>query len=146
MSNQAACNLNIGARPMGSAMSACLRRAAILYTLLLSLVLSGIVPHGFMRSADSGGMALVLCSSDGPIEAWLSADGELLDAAPTDAPSSELTDCLAITLSLVLMQAWYATIAQPVEFSPYLVTYIDRRSALVPALTPLQPRAPPVLT
>jgi len=122
-----------------------LLRSAICHTLLLALILSGTVPQGFMRSSDADGMALVLCSPDGLTEVWLTADGEIQDEAPADQPSSDMPDCLAVTLSVAMLQSWLGALAQPVEFSPYSATFIDRRSALIPAITPLQPRAPPVL-
>lgn len=130
---------------MGRATSIALRQTVVFCTLLFALVLSGSVPQGYMQSTNGDGMAIVLCTTNGPIEVWQTAQGEVMDAAPADHSSTDIADCLAITLSLVLVQSRFEALAQPVEFSPYHTTFIDRRGALISARTPLQPRAPPVL-
>src|SRR5690606_40255804 len=57
-------------------------RLASLILLLLSLVLSGIVPQGMMRAAGEDGVRLVLCTEEGPRDLWLSADGSVTGQAP----------------------------------------------------------------
>lgn len=49
--------------------------------LLLALVLLGTVPDGTMRQAGPDGIRLVLCTSDGTKEVWLTEDG---DTVPVD--------------------------------------------------------------
>lgn len=144
MSNQATSTGKNLAGLWGRAISTVLRRSTVFYTLLLALFLSGTVPQGFMRAADGGGIAMVLCTTDGATEVWLSADGEILDEAPSDHSSSEMADCLAVSLSLAMVQSWFSALVHVAEFAPYHATFIDRRRALVAALTPLQPRAPPI--
>nr|WP_050525864.1 hypothetical protein [Pseudorhodobacter aquimaris] len=98
-----------------------------------------------MRTADDDGMQLVLCTPEGPTEVWLSADGSIKDETPADSAPSQVSDCLAITLSLVLVLSWIETLAQPAALSPYRATFIDRRRTLILTRTPQQPRAPPRL-
>ncbi|WP_226782889.1 DUF2946 family protein [Oceaniglobus trochenteri] len=119
----------------------------VLRTLLLvSLVLSGTVAQGFMRVAGDDGMAVVLCTPEGPTEVWLTEDGRTLDEQPADHAPSETSGCLAITLSLVLVQAWLVTLATPAEFGMFRTVLVDRRHALVSDATPHQPRAPPLFS
>lgn len=119
------------------------RRSTVFCTLLLALTLSGTVPQGFMRSAADNGMMLVLCTSNGPTEVWMSADGEIHQTAPIDHSPPDLPDCLAVTLSLVMVQAWFDTLVSPAEFVPFHVALSDQLRALVVTHSPLQPRAPP---
>lgn len=121
-------------------------RMSVFLTLLIALIVSGTVPQGFMRDSRAGGMALVLCTPEGPTEVWLTAEGEIEEVAPTDHSSKDAPACLAVTLSMVLVQAQLDTLGQTAEFAPYRTTFIDRRSALVTTHTPLQPRAPPAFT
>lgn len=135
---------NISADPLGRVIPIGLRRSAVFYTLVLALFLSGIVPQGFMRATDGDGMAIVLCTTDGPSEVWLTADGELQDTAPVDNSSPETLACLAITVALAAVQGGIGTLAQAIETAPYRNVLIDRRGTNAPALTPRQPRAPPI--
>ncbi len=93
-------------------------QTGVFYTLLLALLLPGTVPQGLMRSSDDDGMAILLCTTSGPTEVWLPLDGELQDEAPADHSSSEMADCLAVTLSLGMVKSWFETLAQHAEFSP----------------------------
>lgn len=43
--------------------------------LLLALLGIGSVPEGMMRAGGADGMRLVLCTTEGPQEVWLSDDG-----------------------------------------------------------------------
>lgn len=145
MSNQTTSKRHYCVDLQGPALSFVTRQSAVFLTLLLALILSGTVPQGFMRSKGADGMTIVLCTADGPTEVWLSADGDVQKEAPVDHSSPEISDCLGITLSLVLVQSWFETLVYPAEFSPYRATFIDRRRALVVEHSPLQPRAPPAL-
>ncbi len=98
-----------------------------------------------MRSAGDDGMSLVLCTTEGPKQVWLSTDGDIQENAPTEHEPAEMSDCLAITLSLVLIQSWLGALAHPSEFTPHRLVFVDQRRARAPAYTPLQPRAPPAL-
>ncbi|WP_417258134.1 hypothetical protein [Celeribacter sp.] len=130
----------------GRAVSFVTRQSVLFCTLIFALILSGTVPQGFMRSSDDDGIMLVLCTSGGPTEVWLSADGDILDDAPADNSAPDLPNCLAITLSLVLVQAWHDALVNTAEFSPYRATFINRRRALIAEQSPLQPRAPPTFS
>ena len=119
---------------------------ALRCVLLLSLLLSGIVPQGLMRVASSDGMMLVLCTPEGPTEIWLTDDGRALDEQPADHPTEGPPSCIAVTLSLAMVQAWLYTFAGPVEFTAFRPDFIDLRRAQFSEDAPHQPRAPPVLT
>ncbi|MBU2867849.1 DUF2946 family protein [Pacificibacter marinus] len=143
MSNQTVNKRHCCESLLGSALSFVAHRSAVFCILLVALVLSGTVPQGFMRSAADDGMMLVLCTPNGPTEVWMTADGDIQEKAPIDHTTSEQMDCLAVTLSLVLVQSWLETLVNPAEFSPFRTTFIDQRRALVVEHSPLQPRAPP---
>lgn len=119
------------------------RVAVINSSLLLAVFLSGIVPQGFMRIAGDEGMMLVLCTPEGPTEMWLTDDGRTLTEQPAEPPVQAPSDCLAVTLSLVMVQAWFATIVAPVEFAVFRPALVDLQDALVFVRAPQQPRAPP---
>lgn len=121
------------------------RRFAVFYALLLALFLSGTVPQGFMRAADGDGMAIVLCTPDGASEVWLSENGEIHSEAPADGSSPERSGCLAVTVVLTAVQGVIGTLGQTIEFAPFRMVLADRRGSIAPALTPLQPRAPPIV-
>ncbi len=131
---------------IGSASRLPSHNLALRCVLLLALFLSGIVPQGLMRVASNDGMMLVLCTPEGPTEVWLMDDGRALDEQPADHPSQERPDCMAITLSLVMVQAWLSTIARPAQFTAFLPDLVDLRRARLSDNAPHQPRAPPVLT
>ena len=145
MSSPTTSRRNICIALWGRAVSVVMGKPAIFYTLLLALILSGTVPQGFMRTTGADGTSLVLCTSQGPTEVWLTASGDIQPDPPSEQTPTDISDCLAITLSLVMVQARFETPARTAEFSPYSRVYIDRSNALIPAKTPLQPRAPPVL-
>lgn len=143
MSNQTVYKRHFCEGPLGSALSFVTYQSAVFCSLLFALVLSGTVPQGFMRSAADDGMMLVLCTPNGPTEVWMTTDGDIQEKAPIDHTTSDQMDCLAITLSMVLVQSWLKTLVNPAEFAPFRTTYIDQRRALVLERSPLQPRAPP---
>lgn len=120
-----------------------LRRFTVLYSLFLALLLSGTVPQGFMRATDGDGMAIVLCTTDGTSEVWLSENGEIQDEAPVDGTSSEQSGCLAITVALTAIQGAFGTLGQTIEFAPFRMVLVDRRGPIAP-VTPRQTRAPPI--
>lgn len=121
-----------------------LRRSAVFCVLLLAFLLSSTVPQGFMRATDGDGMAIVLCTTDGTSEVWLSANGEIQDEAPVQDTASHQSACLAITVVLTTVQDPVGTLWQTIENAAYLTVFLDRNGAVAPVLTPLQPRAPPV--
>lgn len=65
-------------RRMTSTGAAFLRGMMTRTLLLLSLLLAGMVPDGMMRQAGPDGMRLVLCTSEGTQEVWLTDDGEVI--------------------------------------------------------------------
>ncbi len=99
-----------------------------------------------MRVANEDGIKLVLCTTEGPSEVWLTPGGQLLGERPADHPLQNSSTCLAVTLSLNMVQSWQAAIAVSAEFAAFRPDIVDRRSALLSPKTPQQPRAPPVLT
>lgn len=99
-----------------------------------------------MRVASNDGMMLVLCTPEGPAEVWLTDDGRALDEQPADHPTEGPSSCMAVTLSLVMVQAWLYTLAGPAEFNAFRPDFIDLRRARLSDKAPNQPRAPPVLT
>lgn len=119
---------------------------ALRCVLLLALFMSGNVPQGLMRVASNDGMMLVLCTPEGPTEVWLTDDGRALDEQPADDPTDGPSNCMAVTLSLVMVQAWLYTFAGPAEFTAFLPDLVDFRRARQSDKAPHQPRAPPVLT
>ncbi|AML53329.1 hypothetical protein [Falsihalocynthiibacter arcticus] len=119
---------------------------ALRCVLLLALFLSGIVPQGLMRVASNDGMMLVLCTPEGPTEAWLTDDGRALDKQPADHPKEGPSSCMAVTLSLVMVQAWLYTFSGPAEFTVFRQDFVDLRRTRLIDKAPHQPRAPPVLT
>ena len=137
---------NIWADLLRRAIAVGLRQSAVFFALLLALLFSGTVPQGFMRTADGDGMAIVLCTPNGTTEVWLTASGDIQDEAPVHDSSSEPSECLAITVALAAAQGAVGTLGQTIEIAPYRTGLVDRRGAIAPALTPLQPRAPPVAT
>lgn len=145
MSNQTAYKRHFGKGLLGAALSFVTRQSTVFCTLLLALILSGTVPQGFMRSAADDGMMLVLCTPNGLTEVWMSAEGDIHENAPIDHTASDQMDCLAITLSLVLVQSWLDALVNPAEFSPFRMTLSDQRRALVVTHSPVQPRAPPAV-
>lgn len=67
--------------------------------LLLSLLLAGMVPDGMMRQAGADGMRLVLCTTDGVQEVWLSEDGETTPVDPAqDRKTSHKSQCVQVNL------------------------------------------------
>jgi len=119
---------------------------ALRCVLLLALFLSGIVPQGFMRGASNDGMLLVLCTPEGPTEIWLTDDGRALDEQPADQPAEDAPSCMAVTLSLVMVQAWLYTLAEPAELTAFRPGFADLRRARLTDKARHQPRAPPVST
>lgn len=144
MSNKVTTSIRHMANQVCSAMRFPDRKVVLSYSLLLAIFLSGVVPQGFMRIADVDGMKLVLCTPEGPSEVWLTDDGRMQEKQPANHPEQKVSNCLAITLSLVALQAWLSTLAAPIEFAAFRPDLVDRRRALVSAKAPQQPRAPPI--
>lgn len=67
--------------------------------LLLALLLAGMVPDGMMRQAGADGMRLVLCTSDGAQEVWLSEDGRATPVDPDqDGKTAHKPHCVQVNL------------------------------------------------
>jgi hypothetical protein len=69
--------------------------------LLLAMVLAGrlMVPTGWMPLASEGGIAIVLCSSDGPAPAWLDAAGKLHKGKQDSGDNKAAESCPFAALS-----------------------------------------------
>jgi len=119
---------------------------AVRCVLLMALFLSGIVPQELMRVASNDGMMLVLCTPEGPTEVWLTDDGRALDEQPADDPTDAPSSCMAVTLSVVMVQAWLYTFAGPAELTAFRPDFVDLRRTRLSDKAPHQPRGPPVLT
>lgn len=70
-------------------------RSRILMAMLLAVVLAGrlMVPTGWMPVASEGGIAIVLCSGDGPAPAWLDASGKLHKGKPDSSGHKAAESC-----------------------------------------------------
>ncbi|MBU2980993.1 hypothetical protein KO498_04115 [Lentibacter algarum] len=112
--------------------------------LLLALIMAGAIPVGFMRIATTDGMKLVLCTSDGPTEVWMTDEGDVIDSQPVKHQPEDQNGCATVVLSLVMVQAWITAVSSPVEFSVFRLEHSDQRAALVALKSPQQPRAPPI--
>jgi len=98
-----------------------------------------------MRVASNDGMMLVLCTPEGPTEVWLTDDGNVLEEQPADHPTEGPSSCMAVTLSLVMVQAWLYTRAEPANFPALRPDFVDLPRGRQSDKAPNQPRAPPVL-
>lgn len=113
--------------------------------LLVSLILSGTVPQGMMRTASVDGMQLVLCTPEGPKEVWMGAEGEIHDTLPASDEPHFTQKCLSVTLAMVGLQFWRGALAEPARFATFRPDTSDLRIARAPASTAHRPRAPPAL-
>ncbi|TDK42379.1 DUF2946 family protein [Antarcticimicrobium luteum] len=69
--------------------------------LLLALLGTATVPNGLMRAQGPDGMRLVLCTSDGTQEVWLTDDGEAIpveDGHPGDADHDQ-PHCVQVSVA-----------------------------------------------
>ena len=119
-------------------------RAVLSSLLFLALVLSGTVPQGMMRVADGSGQRLVLCTSDGPSEIWMDADGVAHDRAPLPDRTHETGKCLSVTSALAAVQGDLGARAEPVEFDRFRPDLTAPRPAAAPPQHRPQSRAPPI--
>lgn len=119
-------------------------RALLSTLLLLALILAGTVPEGMMRVADESGQRLVLCTSDGPREIWMGADGVAQDRAPLPDQNRETGKCLSVTLALAAGQSDFGALAEAAQFDRFRPDLTAPRPATAPPQHRPQPRAPPV--
>ena len=119
-------------------------RAVLSGLLLLALILSGTVPKGMMRVADGSGQRLVLCTSDGPSEIWMGADGVARDQAPRSDWPHETGKCLSVTPAFTAVQGDFGARAEPVEFDRFRPDLTAPRPAAAPPQHRPQPREPPI--
>ena len=119
-------------------------RAVLSSLLLLALIVSGTVPQGMMRVADGSWQRLVLCTSDGPSEIWMGADGVARDRAPLPDRNHETGKCLSVTMAFAAVQSDLGTLAEPAHFDRFRPDLTAPRPATAPPQHRPQPRAPPV--
>lgn len=114
--------------------------------LLLSLMVSGIVPDGMMRQAEEDGIRLVLCTGEGTQEVWLTQDGQSRPVTPADTnEAGHKQHCIQVSLALGDVQpqnmARLLQVARHVEFAAGTHQTHKRLTKAMAA----EPRAPPVL-
>ncbi|MET4104303.1 hypothetical protein ABIE58_003754 [Roseovarius sp. MBR-78] len=68
--------------------------------LLLALLGTGSVPEGMMRAGGADGMRLVLCTTDGPQEAWLTDDGRTIPVEDHDTDHDQ-PHCVQVSIGSV---------------------------------------------
>ncbi|MFC3613640.1 hypothetical protein ACFORG_07690 [Lutimaribacter marinistellae] len=68
---------------------------------VLALICSATVPDGFMRAQGPGGMSLVLCTTDGTQEVWLTDTGEVVsvEGSGTGHDPHDGSSCVQLTVS-----------------------------------------------
>lgn len=84
--------------------SAIIRRLGV-SLLFIALIFGATVPKGMMRYADSEGIRLVLCTTDGPREMVLAPDGTLEDIPLGKHEEGGALPCLAVVLSFAGVQS-----------------------------------------
>ena len=68
--------------------------------LLLALLGTGSVPEGMMRAGGADGMRLVLCTTDGPQEVWLTDDGRTIPVEDHDTDHDQ-PHCVQVSVGSV---------------------------------------------
>ena len=68
--------------------------------LLLALLGTGSVPEGMMRAGGADGMRLVLCTTDGPQEVWLTDDGRTIPIEDHDTDHDQ-PHCVQVSIGSV---------------------------------------------
>ena len=112
--------------------------------LLLALLSCGTVPSGMMRAGLVDGMRLVLCTSDGPQEVWLTGDGRTNPVEDRDTGHDQ-SHCVQVSISSVdLTPPQPAAIAFDLRAAD-LVSPAPAISARQPAQSYNRARAPPRL-
>lgn len=110
--------------------------------LLLALLGSGTVPPGMMRAGLVDGMRLVLCTSDGLQEVWLTGDGRTNPVEDRDTGHDQ-PRCVQVSISSVdLTPPQPAAIAFDLRAAD-LVSPTPAISARQPAQSYNRARAPP---
>ena len=118
-------------------------RLTLRLVLFCALVLSGTVPQGMMRQAGADGIALVLCTAEGPQPVWMTPDGQML---PGDRPVEDpphAAKCLPVTPALDGVQADSGAPARAAAFTPFGPLPVAERRPLLRPGHDGQPRAPP---
>ncbi|WP_323786459.1 DUF2946 family protein [Thalassovita sp.] len=73
--------------------------------LVLALVLLGTVPDGMMRQSGPDGIRLVLCTSDGTKEVWLTDDGGTTPVREEDGQGGDGHKPHCVQVSLAVQSA-----------------------------------------
>lgn len=122
---------------------------SILHGLILLAVFALVwVPPGMMpHRGEDGALMIVLCTPEGPQEAWLNADGEIEPADPKghDSPHSD-KPCLRITLATSSIDL---AVKVPVRIAAYHIAQErlrDNPFIKARVVTAHLARAPPVLS
>lgn len=108
--------------------------------LLVSLLLMATVPQGMMRIGGADGMRVVLCTSDGPTEIWLGADG-----TPIDEPEHEQSapHCVQVQAADLDAHVHTAVLRDANFIHSVLVRARDQIAARTPPVNQAGPRSPP---
>ena len=137
----------------------CLSSLASLFA-LTAVLLRVLLPAGFMMApsgnALAGAIPIVLCTGKGNVEAWLGADGTIIDQTeastdqrPDHAPGDDGKhgDCVFAHAATAIAPGSIATVVQPV--SHYQERPSEQVRDLVPgrglAAPPPPATAPPIL-
>ncbi|CUH65490.1 hypothetical protein TG4357_01893 [Thalassovita gelatinovora] len=84
--------------------------------LVLALVLLGTVPDGMMRHAGPDGIRLVLCTSSGTKEVWLTEDGSTIPVGEKQDQGGDPHAPHCVQVSLTTQNA-APPLAEPVAFA-----------------------------
>jgi hypothetical protein len=118
---------------------------ALRVVIVVALLWSGAVPQGFMRAGGSERMRLVLCTGEGPQEAWIAPDGRIQSDVPGDDAPERTSRCLAIALLLVQHQLAARPVPRLVAFHHLHLIPADQAHEVALPVRPGNPRAPPLL-